>query len=142
MLQYARSDTHFLLFIYDNLRNALLDRAQSRAQSRAESPASSSSTPAPVPDPSIPPAHVLVREVLARSEETALRVYEKEAYDAEGGSGPGGWDGLARKWNKIALMAGSTLGEADNAMRVQRAVYRAVHAWRDRIAREEDESTR
>ena len=142
MLQYARSDTHFLLFIYDNLRNALLDRAQSRAQSRAESPASSSSTPAPVPDPSIPPAHVLVREVLARFEETALRVYEKEVYDAEGGSGPGGWDGLARKWNKIALMAGSTLGEADNAMRVQRAVYRAVHAWRDRIAREEDESTR
>ena len=140
MLQYARSDTHFLLFIYDNLRNALLDRAISRSQSRAESPASSSSTP--TPDPSIPPSHLLVREVLARSEETALRVYEKEQYDAEGGSGPGGWDGLARKWNKVALMAASRVEQTDNALRVRRAVYQAVHAWRDRVAREEDESTR
>ena len=139
MLQYARSDTHFLLFIYDNLRNALLDRAQSRTQSRAESPASSASTPSP--DPSIPPAHVLIREVLARSEETALRVYEREIYDSEGGSGPGGWDGLARKWNKLSL-AGSAIGETDAAANVQRAIYRAAHAWRDKIAREEDESTR
>ncbi|RDX45737.1 hypothetical protein OH76DRAFT_1407731 [Lentinus brumalis] len=139
MLQYARSDTHFLLFIYDNLRNALLDRAQSRAHSRAQSPSSSSSTP--VPDPSIPPAHLLVREVLSRSEETALRVYEKERYDTEG-AGPGGWDTLARKWNKSNLMASSNVHDAGSAASAQRAVYLAVHAWRDRVAREEDESTR
>ncbi|KAI0671048.1 hypothetical protein C8Q78DRAFT_1190600 [Trametes maxima] len=135
MLQYARSDTHFLLFIYDNLRNALLDRAQSRAQS----PSSSNATP--TPESTFPPAHALVREVLARSEETALRVYEKEVYDAEGGTGPGGWDTLARKWNKAALMAASSDREGA-AANVQREVYRTVHAWRDRIAREEDESTR
>ncbi|KAI0739418.1 hypothetical protein C8Q80DRAFT_1198600 [Daedaleopsis nitida] len=140
MLQYARSDTHFLLFIYDNLRNALLDRAESRAQSRAQSPSSSSAYPPPYP--TIPPAHLLVREVLSRSEETALRVYEKEIYDAEGGSGPGGWDTLARKWNKSALMASSGSLEPGTAASVQRAVYLAVHAWRDRVAREEDESTR
>jgi len=29
------SDTHFLLYIYDNLRNALIDRSQSRSQSRS-----------------------------------------------------------------------------------------------------------
>ena len=136
MLQYARSDTHFLLFIYDNLRNALLDRAQSRAQS----PSSSASTPAP--DPSIPPAHLLVREVLARSEETALRVYEKEVYDAEFGLGPGGWDTMARKWNKLLLIGSAGDTNANAAVNVQRAVYRAVHAWRDKVAREEDESTR
>ncbi|KAI1789123.1 hypothetical protein LXA43DRAFT_1096686 [Ganoderma leucocontextum] len=140
MLQYARSDTHFLLFIYDNLRDALLDCAQSRAQSRAQSP--SSPTSSPPPDPSIPVAHLLVREVLMRSEETALRVYEKEIYDAESGLGPGGWDTLARKWNKTLLMGTSAGTDASSAVNVQRAVYRAVHTWRDKIAREEDESTR
>ncbi|KAI0088479.1 hypothetical protein BDY19DRAFT_1007236 [Irpex rosettiformis] len=131
MLTYARSDTHFLLFIYDNLRNALVDRAQSRAASRAQSP----SDPSASTSASGEPSHALVREVLSRSEETALRVYECEVYDAEGGSGPGGWDTLARKWNKGLLMA----AERDSA---RRRVYRAIHLWRDRVAREEDESTR
>lgn len=142
MLAYARSDTHFLLYIYDNLRNALLDRAQSRTQSRAQSP--SASAPASKPGSPLPtsgnPAHSLVRLVLSRSEETALRVYEKETYDAEG-SGPGGWDTLARKWNKGALIA-SAQEPTSGPLAMQRAVYRCVHAWRDRIAREEDESTR
>lgn len=102
MLDYARSDTHFLLFIYDNLRNALLDRAGGQ------------------PD--------LVRTVLKRSEETSLRTYEKEVYDYETGLGPGGWDTLASKWNKA--LSG-----------LQFEVFRAVHGWRNRIAREEDEST-
>ncbi|KIP03738.1 hypothetical protein PHLGIDRAFT_77059, partial [Phlebiopsis gigantea 11061_1 CR5-6] len=127
MLDYARSDTHFLLFIYDHLRNALLDRAQSRSQSPA--------IPPPSPSSSTSPAHALVREVLARSAETSLRVPEREAYDAAHGSGPGGWDTLARKWNKGGLMADARDGGA-------RRVYRAVHAWRDRVARAEDESTR
>jgi exosome complex exonuclease RRP6 len=131
MLAYARSDTHFLLFIYDNLRNALIDRAQSRAASRAQSP----SEPTASASSSGDLAHSLVREVLSRSEETALRVYEREIYDAEGGSGPGGWDTLARKWNKGAFMA----TERDSE---RKGVYRAVHAWRDRVARQEDESTR
>lgn len=127
MLHYARSDTHFLLFIYDHLRNALLDRAQSRAQSPSNENAPSTS--------SANPSHALVRIVLTRSEETSLRVCEREVYDSENGSGPGGWDTLARKWNKGTLMA----GERETA---SRRIYRAVHAWRDRVAREEDESTR
>lgn len=132
MLAYARSDTHFLLYIYDNLRNALLDRGQSA--SRAGTPPSAQQAPA---------ADALVREVLARSEETALRVYEKEVYDIAEGGGPGGWDTLARKWNKGALTAGAEAqASAGSAYAVQRAVYRTVHGWRDRIAREEDESVR
>lgn len=138
MLQYARSDTHFLLFIYDNLRNALLDRAQS-TRSRSRSPAS---TPSPAGPSTGPPTHALVREVLSRSESTALRIYEKELYDVERGLGPGGWDTLARKWNKSVLFASAHASEGDRAADVQRAVYRCVHDWRDRVARAEDESTR
>ncbi|KAJ7699641.1 ribonuclease H-like domain-containing protein [Mycena rosella] len=119
MLQYARSDTHFLLFIYDNLRNALLDRAVS------------SRSPSPAPPSSTPPAQALIRQALARSEETALRTYEKEA---------GGWDSLARKWNKGALVAAAETPRGTETL--QRAVYRCVHAWRDAVARADDESTR
>lgn len=122
MLKYARADTHFLLYVYDNLRNALLDRAVSRSASpgsRADSPTA--------PD-------TFVREVLSRSAETALRTYSLESYDAEGGTGPNGWDTLARRWNKPAL-------GIDGAPGVQREVFRALHVWRDRVAREEDEST-
>ncbi|RDB15305.1 Exosome complex exonuclease rrp6 [Hypsizygus marmoreus] len=135
MLDYARSDTHFLLYIYDNLRNALLDRALSRNQSRDQSP---SSTP-PHASSLGHPAHALIKHVLARSEEVCLRTYEKEVYDVEGGSGSNGWDTLARKWNKGALLAG---GPGVGVGGLQRAVYRMVHRWRDTVAREDDESTR
>jgi len=77
---------------------------------------------------------MFVREVLSRSAETALRVYSPDPYDAEGGMGFNGWDTLARRWNKLTL-------SADGAPSVQREVFRAVHVWRDRVAREEDEST-
>ena len=123
MLKYARADTHFLLYVYDNLRNALLDRAASRSASPTTSRAGSPTAP-----------DAFVREVLSRSAETALRVYSPESYDAEGGTGPIGWDALARRWNKPAF-------GIDGALGVQREVFRAVHVWRDRVAREEDEST-
>jgi exosome complex exonuclease RRP6 len=122
MLLYARSDTHFLIYIYDNLRNALLDRAQT----------SPSETPSPPTNRD--PAHALVYEVLSQSEETALHVYEKEVYDPEGG-GTGGWDNMAKKWNKGML----TSGALDS---LERETYKRLHAWRDRVAREEDESRR
>ncbi|KAF9015830.1 hypothetical protein BDZ89DRAFT_1094618 [Hymenopellis radicata] len=125
MLRYARSDTHFLLYIYDNLRNALLDRGESQARAVEGGPSSFS-------------PHSFVREVLARSEETTLKVYEKELYDAGEGSGSNGWDNLARKWNKISLSATAPNAGPDA---LHRYVYKAVHAWRDRVAREEDEST-
>ncbi|KAF9499048.1 hypothetical protein BDN71DRAFT_1487257 [Pleurotus eryngii] len=143
MINYARSDTHFLLFIHDNLRNALLDRglsrsrSQSQARSRSSSPLSEKKLKSPSPPVKIgegdSPPHALLHEVLARSSMTALKVYERETYDAECGLGPGGWEGIARKWNKATLLSG------DNE---QGRVYRAVHAWRDKAAREEDESTR
>jgi len=81
----------------------------------------------------------LLEEALARSAETALKVYSKEPYDAGEGSGSGGWDTLAKRWNKIALTAG---GPGVSIGGMQREVYKRVHWWRERVAREEDESTR
>jgi exosome complex exonuclease RRP6 len=129
MLKYARSDTHFLLYIYDNLRNALLDRSQTALQSQSGLQTSTSSLL----------GRGLLGQALARSAETSLRVYSKEPYDAVGGSGQNGWDKLAKKWNKVALSAGGP-GVGVGAM--QREVYRCVHAWREKVAREEDESTK
>ncbi|KIK48040.1 hypothetical protein CY34DRAFT_21042 [Suillus luteus UH-Slu-Lm8-n1] len=139
MLTYARSDTHFLLYIYDRLRLSLIERAQTICAPEASfSTAISTIIKGTISDK---PAHVLLNDVLARSTRTALRLYDREAYDAELGVGPGGWDTLARKWNKSALansaseingVRGGAIGE----------VYRAVHRWREDIAKDEDESTR
>lgn len=101
MFNYARSDTHFLLYIFDCVRNELLDRS----------------------DPSNPEEDRMQR-VLQDSREAALKRYEREAYDAKNGSGPGGW------YNTLLR------GHLDN---VQEAVFKAVHQWRDTTAREEDE---
>lgn len=127
MLVYARSDTHFLLFIYDNLRNALVDRATSRTFGVRQSETNSSSLDSDQ-------RYHLLREVLSRSEETSLRLHQTESYDEEEGSGPGGWDTLARKWNKVAFTKA-----ADNT--ISKSAYLRLHNWRDRVAREEDEST-
>ncbi|KAG0008149.1 exosome nuclease subunit, partial [Entomortierella chlamydospora] len=104
MLSYARSDTHFLLYIYDRMRNALLDKSN-------------------------PTTHNLLHATLLRSSETCLKRHEKEVYDAESGDGPNGWRNMYSKWNR-----------ALNNM--QFAVFKALHAWRDQTARDEDESIR
>ncbi|KAJ8130516.1 hypothetical protein O1611_g3111 [Lasiodiplodia mahajangana] len=105
MFYYARSDTHYLLYIYDNLRNELL-----------------SSSP---PDT---PGHALMRQVLDKSKETSLRRHESSAYDAETGQGPFGWFNM--------LIRQST----GKFSKEQFAVFRAIHQWRDELARKEDES--
>ncbi|EPB86354.1 hypothetical protein HMPREF1544_06893 [Mucor circinelloides 1006PhL] len=73
MLEYARSDTHFLLYIYDRLRNELLEKSTSEDGN-------------------------LIKICLQRSNEVALQKYEKEVYDAENGLGPGGWKNMLVKW--------------------------------------------
>ncbi|KAI8061041.1 ribonuclease H-like domain-containing protein [Gongronella butleri] len=103
MLAYARSDTHYLLYIYDELREALLSQSNDN--------------------------HNLMYAVLARSGETSKTSYQKEAYDAETGLGMNGWAGLLRK--------------RKYPMNVQQlAVYKAIHQWRDSMARQDDESLR
>ena len=104
MFNYARSDTHFLLHIYDNMRNELIDKSNLSQQDGD-----------------------LVEIVMNRSKEETLQRYERPFYDAQRGSGPMGW------YNMLCRTPALLNQE-------QFAVFREVHQWRDRIAREEDES--
>jgi exosome complex exonuclease RRP6 len=72
MFDYARSDTHFLLYIYDRMRNLLLERGFGKFD--------------------------LLQAVLNKSQETCLRTYSKEIYDPSG-SGRNGWSNLIQKWH-------------------------------------------
>lgn len=65
LLDYARSDTHYLLYIYDNLRNELVQQSTS--------------------------GNSLIDYVLENSKKECLQVYERHPYDRENGLGPDGW---------------------------------------------------
>ena len=100
MMDYARSDTHYLLNIYDNLRNMLLEDST--------------------------PDNNLIDFVLTESKTEALQQYERPVYDRETGLGQNGWyNALMRRQFQFSSE--------------QFAVYRAVHEWRDRVARDQDE---
>lgn len=100
MFDYARSDTHYLLHIFDHLRNELVRQSS--------------------------PEYNLIDYVLDHSKTEALQRYERPVYDAVTGQGAGGWfDYLSR--NSAVLS------------KEQFAVFRAVHQWRDEVARAEDE---
>ena len=104
MFDYARSDTHFLLFIYDNMRNELIDKSTTTDSSGDQ-----------------------LQLVMNYSKEESLQRYERPLYDSERGTGSMGWYSLIHR--TPALFS-----------REQFAVFRAVHQWRDTIARQEDES--
>ncbi|KAK5131380.1 hypothetical protein LTR08_000983 [Meristemomyces frigidus] len=70
LLDYARSDTHYLLYIFDNMRNDLITKSDlSKPDHEGDK----------------------IRDVLVRSSETALQQYEAPVYDTELGQGPMGW---------------------------------------------------
>jgi len=100
LIDYARSDTHYLLYIYDQLRNMLLEAST--------------------------PGDNLIDRVLRGSKGEALQVYERPIYDRDRGLGAFGWFDL--------LMQRSV--KFDNE---QFGVFRAVHEWRDKKARDWDE---
>lgn len=64
--------------------------------------------------------------VLQKSKETALLRYERQLYNTESGKGPGGWYSLLAKTPAMFNPE-------------QFAVFRAVHEWRDKIARRDDD---
>ncbi|KFX91029.1 hypothetical protein V490_06119 [Pseudogymnoascus sp. VKM F-3557] len=105
MFFYARADTHFLLYIFDNMRNELIERTK----------------------PS-PPEENRLEIVLRKSKETSLFRYESPRYNAATGKGPGGW------FSALVKVPSLLSNE-------QFAVFRAVHEWRDKIARQDDDST-
>ncbi|KAK3067500.1 hypothetical protein LTS18_001097, partial [Coniosporium uncinatum] len=104
MLDYARSDTHFLLYVFDKMRNELIEKSDFSD-----------------------PEQDKIQTVLENSQTTALQRYENPVYDALRGTGPVGWYRQLFK-GPITLFS-----------REQFAVFRAVHQWRDTVARQEDE---
>ncbi|SNX87735.1 related to RRP6 - Exonuclease component of the nuclear exosome [Melanopsichium pennsylvanicum] len=112
MLYYARSDTHTLLYIYDNLRHELMEAGGVDA----------------------------IREVFHRSKDVAMATYAKEEWDSEGESREG-WRSVWRKWGGEAAIGTEDRKELKHMKREERLV-RALHKWRDGVAREEDESPR
>lgn len=127
MLLYARSDTHFLLYIYDQLRNTLLDRADG--------------------------AQTQVREVLKRSAETALKLHSSVVYNEAQGEELNGWKRMlsahyGHRFNGVSSVRPDdygqpgdlmTWGKSEDGYRRER-VFRVLHEWRDRTARMLDES--
>ena len=101
MFDYARSDTHFLLYVYDHLRNELLENSSAGAN--------------------------LVDYVHDQSKKMAIQSYDRPKYNAQTGQGYGGWF-------EYLMRSGSAMSKE------QLAVFRAVHEWRDGVARAEDES--
>ncbi len=101
LLDYARSDTHYLLMIYDQLRNMLIQGSSANVK--------------------------LTDYVLTQSKKEALQVYHRQSYDLETGGGHAGW------FNLLTMRSTNTLSKE------QLGVFRALHAWRDRKAREQDD---
>jgi exosome complex exonuclease RRP6 len=106
LLDYARSDTHFLLYIFDHMRNELIERSDFA-----------------VPDHE----RDKIWDVLTKSSETCLQRYENPIYDSDLGQGAMGWYKLIHR-NPVDFTP------------QQFAVFRAVHKWRDDVAREQDDS--
>lgn len=74
MLDYARSDTHYLLYIYDILRNTLIEKSTKK--------------------------YDMLNDVLHRSAQVAVKTHHRDLYDYHTGKGFNGWYNVAVKWNK------------------------------------------
>ncbi|KAL5120340.1 exosome nuclease subunit [Pleosporales sp. CAS-2024a] len=70
LFDYARADTHFLLYIYDNMRNELVEKSGFTKPKKK------------------------VQYVLTKSKEVALQRYEHHVYDTHLGLGTMGWHKL------------------------------------------------
>lgn len=104
MFNYARSDTHYLLFIFDRMRNELIDNSDRTR-----------------------PGGDLIDSVMRNSKQECLQRYERSPYDDKYGLGHLGW------YNMLSRSSALLTPE-------QFSVFRRVHQWRDRVARDEDES--
>ena len=80
MLYYARSDTHYLLYIYDRVRNDLIAASE-----------------APGADKNY------IEQALERSRELSLSRHEHPGYNEETGEGSRGWYGYVFKHSHLAF---------------------------------------
>lgn len=110
MMQYAQSDTHFLLYIYDCLRNELLEKSEVDPRSETDTAHEDS-----------------LSEVLFRSKREALQRYEHPFYQDKTDSKGNGWFNALTK-------------RVHNFSQAQIAVFAKIHKWRDDKARDLDEA--
>jgi len=102
-LTYARMDTHYLLYIWDRLRNLLIERASEQKLPKTE----------------------LVLKTLNNSKAVCLQTYVKPVVERDANV-----TFAAKAWPHQTLT------------KVQHRVLQRLLEWRDRKARERDESTR
>ncbi|CAF3293502.1 unnamed protein product [Rotaria socialis] len=95
--RYAQEDTHYLLYIYDRLRNQLIESNKNNTE--------------------------FLRSVYSKSKIICLRSYKKPIFDENA-------------YKTLYLKTRKT-----NFNGSQLAALKLLYAWRDKIAREEDEST-
>ncbi|GAA6024428.1 hypothetical protein JCM11491_001731 [Sporobolomyces phaffii] len=128
MLHYARSDTHYLLTIYDHLRIALANKARA--------------LPAGASDPSP------LEEVFARSVEVSATVFSLAPFDDHTGHFDSGFLTAVAKAGQLKAYATAVhvpslpikTGWGPGEVRFE--VVKAVMRWREHVARELDESPR
>lgn len=96
MIKYARQDTHYLLYIYDRMKNDLLSKGNTSQN--------------------------LLRSVIGKSSLVCLKKYEKPILDKD---------------SHLILVQKTNIALNNRQMNALEQIYR----WRDRVAREEDEST-
>ncbi len=112
-------DTHFLLYIYDQMRNAILDK------SRASTPLSETGDVTSA-NPESNPQRAM-REVLEHSADTALQLFKKDIYDIQSKN-------VARSFKNWRLKHAPDLDpKSCNA-----AMLLALHQYRNMIARTDD----
>lgn len=127
MLHYARADTHFLLYIYDNLRNALLDKSSRPPSPTPLGAADGLSVESQTADAIRPNPQRAMRHVLEASAETALQLYQREGFDHSTGRGTGGWSSMRKLLGQLAEQQPGV-------------IFKRLCIWRDKVARELDES--
>jgi ribonuclease D len=123
MLAYAREDTHYLLGIYDRMKQELIEKSSSlvpgttlRVQTRKDG------VHYVLDSCQIPN---LLKDVLDKSAEKSLIVYDKERFSQSA-------------YKRVMMKLG--LKDINDEDSVNNRVFSAVYDWRDATAREEDES--
>ncbi|GAA5993109.1 hypothetical protein JCM5350_007220 [Sporobolomyces pararoseus] len=127
MLHYARSDTHYLLNIYDHLRLALSSKSLSSCDDSTVSP---------------------LEEVFNRSIQVSSTVFSLPPYDHETGHFESGFliplakSGQLKAYSTALAVPTLPIKTGWGPGEVRFEVLRSLMRWRENAARKEDESTR
>lgn len=131
MLQYARSDTHYLLGIYDRIKSELVSMSSSKTKMKVSRMPKNSKRGPTYTFEEVPS---LLASALTRSADRSLLLYEKEKFNTKT---------LRKAMIKQGLGVVDTSSTGENGSYSPPEVTRifvALFDWRDAVAREEDES--